>query len=287
MDENKQGAFKLTRRGFLKTTVVGTAAIFAGSSLLLGGKNEAGKPVLDFIEVPIKGLHPSVEGFKVIHITDIHLSLLTHIDVVKKAVALANSVQPDVALITGDHIWKNSAAMFDLAPTLTQINARHGVFASLGNHELWANEAVVKQAMQEAGLPLLENQGVDLPVGKGSVYIAGLDDAWSGDPDLDASLADNHNKAPVILMCHEPDVADHYARTHKIALQLSGHTHAGQVRLPLYGPVALPYLGRKYEMGLYRVEDMWLYTNRGLGVISVPLRYNCPPEVTVITLVRA
>jgi len=287
MDEDKIGKLKLSRRDFLKMTAVGTAALTAGSSLLMGLKNEAGKPVLDFIEVPIKGLHPSVEGFKVIHITDIHLSLLTHIDVVEKAVALANSVNPDVALLTGDFIWKNSAAMFDLAPVLTQINARHGVFASLGNHELWANETIVKQAMLEARLPLLENQGVDLPVGKGSVYIAGLDDAWSGEPDLDASLAKNHNNAPVILMCHEPDVADRYARTNKIALQLSGHSHAGQVRLPLYGPVALPYLGRKYEMGLYRIEDMWLYTNRGLGVISVPLRYNCPPEVTVITLVRA
>jgi hypothetical protein len=91
----------------------------------------------------------------------------------------------------------------------------------------------------------------------------------------------------VILLLHEPDLADKYSRYGRVALQLSGHSHGGQVRLPGIGPVILPHLGRKYDFGLYRVNDMWLYTNRGIGNISVPLRYNCPPEITLFTLEMA
>jgi predicted MPP superfamily phosphohydrolase len=85
---------------------------------------------------------------------------------------------------------------------------------------------------------------------------------------------------------HEPDFADDFCRDGSIALQLSGHSHGGQVRLPLWGSPFLPPHGRKYDKGLYRVQDMWLYTNVGIGV-TAPIRINCPPEVTELTLVRA
>jgi hypothetical protein len=133
----------------------------------------------------------------------------------------------------------------------------------------------------------LVNQGIAVEHNGGLVYLAGLDDGWSGHPDLDTALQGAPDQAPVVLLCHEPDLADRYAADGRVALQLSGHSHGGQVRLPGKGPLVLPFLGRKYDFGLYHVGGMWLYTNRGLGCISVPYRYNCPPEVTHFTLVRA
>jgi predicted MPP superfamily phosphohydrolase len=93
--------------------------------------------------------------------------------------------------------------------------------------------------------------------------------------------------AVTVLISHEPDLADKYSLDKRIALQLSGHSHGGQVRFPGIGAMILPYLAWKYDYGLYRVNDMWLYTNRGLGVTNEPVRFNCPPEVTEITLIRA
>jgi predicted MPP superfamily phosphohydrolase len=110
-----------------------------------------------------------------------------------------------------------------------------------------------------------------------------LDDGWSGHPDLDATLVGAESGETVILLYHEPDLADQIARDGRVAVQLAGHSHGGQIQLPS-GPVLTPYLAWKYPQGLYRVDDLWLYTNRGIGVTNIPWRYNCPPEITMITL---
>jgi predicted MPP superfamily phosphohydrolase len=124
-----------------------------------------------------------------------------------------------------------------------------------------------------------------LDIGGELLYLAGVDDGWSGQPDLKAALDEHRGNTPVILLAHEPDLADAFARDGRVSLQLSGHTHGGQVRVPALGPIILPYLGQKYDQGLHRVNDMWIYTNRGLGVIPPPVRLNCRPEITEITLV--
>ena len=123
--------------------------------------------------------------------------------------------------------------------------------------------------------------------GNGSFYLAGMDDGWSGKPDMKLSLENAPANTPVVLLLHEPDLVDETSLDPRIALQLSGHTHGGQVLMPGKPPIVTPHLGKKYNQGLFRVNDTWLYTNRGLGVISVPLRYNCPPEITLLTLTRA
>jgi hypothetical protein len=154
----------------------------------------------------------------------------------------------------------------------------------LGNHDYWLNAEVITAAMESAGLPVLINQGLSIQHGQGSIYIAGLDDGWSGTPDLEATLDGAASDEPVVLLCHEPDLADQYSLDGRIDVQLSGHTHGGQIRLPGIGALILPYLGRKYDIGLYKINDMLLYTNRGLGVISEPVRFNCPPEISQFVL---
>ena len=277
----------ITRRDFLKVSGLAAAGGLLGLSSFTKLRNEANDPVIDRVEIPIRGLHPGLEGFTIVQIADIHLHPFTHLDVVEKAIDLANSLQPDLTVLVGDYIWRDVESIFMLAPALARLNAKHGVYWIIGNHDIWEGADIVKAGFASAGIPLLLNQGVPISSGKGTLFLAGLDDGWSGHADLDLALENAPKDAPVIMLLHEPDLADQYAEDGRVALQLAGHSHAGQVRIPGYGAIILPYLGRKYDMGLYKVQDMWLYTNRGLGVISVPYRINCPPEVTQIVLVQA
>lgn len=277
----------LTRRGFLKVAGLALAGGVTGTTGMLGLQDESGTPVIDHIPIPIKDLPSGLDGFTIVQISDIHLYPLTQPETVQRGVELANSLNPGVVVLTGDFVWQELEAIHELAPILAGLNARHGVYVTLGNHDYWTNITVIKEAFARAGLPVLVNQGVPISEGNASLWLAGLDDGWSGRPDLDRTLEGMTSNVPVVLLCHEPDLADIYCQDGRVDFQISGHTHAGQIRVLGMGALVHPYLGEKYEMGLYDVNGMWLYTNRGMGCISEPVRYNCPPEVSEFTLVRA
>ncbi len=241
---------------------------------------------LERLQIPIRRLHSALEGFRIVQLSDFHLFPFTNIELVREAVEAANELKPDLVLLTGDYVLSMADSIFELAPVLSGLNAKNGVYACLGNHDLWTDQAVVRAGLEESGLPLLKNEGVAITAGRSTLYVAGLDDGWSGKPDLERALEHAPRGAPVVLLHHEPDFADANSLDGRVTLQLSGHSHGGQVRMPLIGSFVLPDYGRKYDMGLYRVNDMWLYTNRGIGVIWPPVRFNCRPEVTEITLVQ-
>lgn len=274
----------MNRRDFLKIAglAVGGGLVTATSYLAIN--DESQNPVIDRVPISINNLHPALEGFTVLQITDLHLYPLTQPALIEKTVIMANELKPDLVVLTGDYVWQDLEAIHELAPILSGLNARYGVFSTLGNHDYWLDADVITAAMESAGLPVLINQGHSIQHGNGSIYLAGLDDGWSGNPDLNATLDGAASNEPIVLLCHEPDLADQYALDGRIDLQLSGHSHGGQIRLPGIGALILPYLGRKYDLGLYKVNDMQLYTNRGLGVISEPVRFNCPPEISQFVL---
>jgi hypothetical protein len=232
-------------------------------------------------------LAPSLDGFRIVQLTDFHLYPFTKKPLIEESVAIANALNPDLTVLTGDYVWHELEAIYDLAPILAGLNAKHGLYAVMGNHDLWTNVDVIKDAFAESGVPYLINQGITITEGKGSLHLAGLDDGWAGEPDLQAAMEGAPEDAPVVLLLHEPDLADDYSLNPRMSLQLAGHSHGGQVRFPrLGGALILPYLGRKYDFQLFKVNDMWLYTNPGIGVTNEPLRINCPPEITEFTLVR-
>lgn len=283
---------KISRRGFLKAAVnvaIGSGIIAMGGygGYQYGARLETKWLDVEQVQVPLTGLHPALEGLKIVQLSDIHLHPFTKIDFVREVIVLANSLQPDLIALTGDYVLRSAEAIFELAPVLATLDARYGLFAVLGNHDIWTDAAIVRAGLEEAGLPVLLNQGMALDIGSEQIYLAGVDDAWSGHPDLNAALANLTADLPTILLCHEPDMIDTYAAAGPISLQLSGHSHGGQVRLPGFGAPILPYLGQKYELGLYRVDEAWVYTNRGIGVIAPPIRLNCRPEITEITLISA
>ena len=226
----------------------------------------------------------ALEGVKIVQLSDLHLYPFTQLRLIRRAVALANDLHPDLVLLTGDYVDGDAAAIDDLVPVLAGLNPRLGIYAVLGNHDLWTLPGVIREALQRAGIPVLVNQGLTVQIRGELVGIAGLDDGWSGSPDLRTALEGIPPQVPVLLMMHEPDLADGLSLDGRVSLQLSGHSHGGQVRLPGRGALILPYLGRKYDAGLYRVRGMWLYTSRGIGVVAPPVRFNCRPEVTQITL---
>lgn len=281
------GCIDLNRREFLKVAGLAVGGGLVAASSYLAINDESQDPVVDQVPIRIKNLHPALEGFTLLQMTDQHLYPLTQPSLIKKSVAIANGLNPDLVVLTGDYVWQDLEAIDELAPILAGLDAKYGVFSTLGNHDYWLDADVITTTLEAAGLPVLVNQGLSIHHGKGSFYLAGLDDGWSGNPDLDATLEGAMPGDPVILLCHEPDLADRYALDGRISLQLSGHSHGGQIRLPGIGALILPYLGRKYDIGLYKVDEMLLYTNRGLGVISEPVRYNCPPEITQFELRRA
>ncbi len=276
---------KISRRKFLGLS----SAAFLGG-LVAGGtylyiNDESKEPAIERVQIPIRNLPESLEGFTIAVLSDFHLYPLTQLPLIETAVALTNALNPDLTVLLGDYVWHEVEAIFDLAPALAKLNARHGVYSIMGNHDLWTDVDIITQGLEEAHLPILRNEGISIPMGKETLYLAGLDDGWSGNPDLATALANREADATTVLLMHEPDLADKYAQDDSIALQLSGHSHGGQIRFPYVGAIILPYLAWKYDMGLYKVKDLWLYTNRGLGVTNEPIRYNCPPEITEITLV--
>ncbi len=274
----------ITRRKFLGLGAAGIAGLSGiGYSTLV----EPLRLSLERVPVRLPNLPAALEGFRIAVLSDFHLHPFTQIEHINDAVRLANGLRPDLTVLLGDYVDSRVDAIFELAPELARLNARCGVFGVLGNHDHWKGARIVRSGLQSHGIPVLQNAGVPITVGTSEMYLAGLDSVTAGYPWSERALAGRRGDAPVVFLVHEPDYADTAALDGRIALQLSGHSHGGQIRLPLVGALALPGGGRRYDHGLYRVRDMQLYTNRGIGLVGVPVRFNCLPEVTEITLSRA
>jgi predicted MPP superfamily phosphohydrolase len=216
------------------------------------------------------------------------------------AVKVVNDLNPDFIFLTGDYVSNGIApikfavgAAWQCADILRNLKCPQR-YAILGNHDVGVDRHQVQAALEDNGIPVLVNAITPLERDGGRIWLSGLDDCGGdGRPKLDQAIPEQIRgiaEEPVILLCHEPDFADRvvgrqYAKD--VALMLSGHSHGGQVRLPFIGPLILPPLGQKYVEGWYRFGNMQLYVNRGLGTIGVPFRFNCPPEIGVITLRRA
>jgi predicted MPP superfamily phosphohydrolase len=277
----------LSRRRFLKLAGASGAGFgLSGlSTYVYGTRLETEWIDEQRISIPIRNLPSRLEGFRIVLLSDFHLYPHTRLEYIQKVIALANRMKPHLVALTGDFVQKTAEAMFDLGPALSKLDPELGTFSVLGNHDHWKGADIVANELIRHDLGWLNNSGRMISWNGAEFFLAGVDDAWSGNPDLGQAMSEYSGDCPVILLAHEPDPADAYSKDPRISLQLSGHSHGGQVRFPGFGSPFLPPFGRKYDVGLYRVRDMWLYTNRGLGV-TVPIRFNCRPEITEVTLIR-
>ena len=252
-------------------------------------KNQLRKLIVEQTDIPIKDLPTALEGFSIVQLTDMHLRPFTQIELIERAVIKANLLCPDLVVLTGDYVWHDEADILDLAPVLANLEAKYGVYACLGNHDVATDAPFICKVFQQHDIPVLINRGFTLNIDGASLYLAGIDDGWKGQPDIKKTMQNHPNdNTPTILLAHEPDMIDWYADDTRISLQLSGHTHGGGQVVTNKGKSFIKtYLGKKYVKGLHRVNQSWVYTSRGIGSTGLPVRHNCPPEVTYLRLVNA
>ncbi len=225
------------------------------------------------------------DGYRITQISDFHLGSPVARRRLQTAIQRVNESKPDLIAITGDMVDGYVSGDLDtLAEALCQLHAPDGVVAVLGNHDYRRGADAVRQTLRDCQVIELSNAVYSLEREGEQLHIAGLDSAvWRQDL-IDTILDHLPEAGAAVLLAHEPDMADFSAATGRFDLQLSGHTHGGQIRLPLIGTPVLPSYGRRYPSGRYQVDNMILYTNRGLGTSIPPLRFGVVPEITLITL---
>jgi uncharacterized protein len=279
-----------TRRRFLKiAAAAGALAIGADATVL-----EPNYPRVVRVDIPLLRLAPEFDGFTIIQLSDFHFDPYFSIIPIRKSVQITNDLKPDLIVLTGDFVSaptiesalrnRRAALLADpCSEVLKDLRARHGVWAVLGNHDAFSDPVHVTEALTAGGINVLANSAVPIEMTSRRFWLAGVTDVLARHADLDAALKGISAEDAVVLLAHEPDFADHTVK-YPVDLQLSGHSHGGQIRAPLIGAVYLPKLGRKYPRGLKKIDRLSLYTNVGIGTLYVPVRWNCAPEITLITL---
>jgi hypothetical protein len=281
----------ITRRRFL----IGSACAGAGLALY-GSEIERHWIEVTQRDVFLPGLLQAFDGFRVAQLSDIHMDNYTEPFFLRDAVRRINGMNPDAVFLTGDFVTKgllprkfSIETAWQCANLLNQLECPHR-YAILGNHDVLISREVVTEALSANSITVLDNAHVPVERAGGRFWLAGLDDPVVGAPDPELAIPQSIRNAPhepIVLLCHAPDYVDillTLPEGQAVSLMLSGHTHGGQVRVPLVGPLILPPLGHKYVEGWFHFGSLQLYVNRGLGTVGVPIRFDCPPEITLFTL---
>lgn len=238
------------------------------------------------LEIPITNLHPEFEGYRIVHIADIHMGHWISGERLQGMVKLINNQNPDLIAITGDFVsYVVDEIEDELVKSLSQLQPQDATVAVLGNHDHWMGADKVRPLLEKSNVIELANDVYTVQRNHARLYIAGVDDIIVGQERLDLVLDKLPSGGPAVLLAHEPDFADTSAATGRFGLQLSGHSHGGQIVWPGIGPLIRGPGFMKYPVGKYHVEDMIQYTTRGVGTHVFRLRFNCPPEITVINLI--
>ncbi len=248
------------------------------------------------LRIPVRDLPAAFDGFRIVHLTDLHIGPKLASAYLDEAIDCALAEQPDVIALTGDYIHKGYRHLGRAAHGVGRLRAPHGVFAVLGNHDYSVRNALgirrhrglhraVAEALHAAGARVLRNETIALRRGHSVVDLAGVDDLWSRDCDLDAAYRSHDAARPRVLLAHNPRTVERLDGR-RCDLMLSGHTHGGQVVWPGLGRVALGRRARALAAGLYRFDQSYVYVNKGVG-FGWRIRFGARPEVAVLTLTRA
>jgi predicted MPP superfamily phosphohydrolase len=275
----------ISRRTFLRA---GALALGTGAGLLAGAYTYAEQVEATWLDIHeldvfLPRLPRAFEGFRLAHLSDIHLGDWMTLDWFIEITDKVNALRPDALAITGDLVTSRAR---QYAEALKQGFRQLAVptFAVAGNHDHWSWIPVFHEAVRQGGLTDLSNRIYTLRRGAAALHLVGFDDIWMNKHRPDLVLPRLPPTGCAILLVHEPDYADTSAAFSRFDLQLSGHSHGGQVRLPALGALTLPPYGQKYPQGLYQVGTMQLYTNRGVGMVAPHVRLNCRPEISVYRL---
>jgi predicted MPP superfamily phosphohydrolase len=233
-------------------------------------------------QVFLRRLPKALDGLRLVHLSDFHYGPLTDSRHLERAVKAANDLRPDLIALTGDYISQDRVYAAPCAELVGRLRARFGVFAVLGNHDHWTDAALLADLFRAEGIQMLINEGMRLELCGESFWMAGVDDTMVGLEDLSLALAGSSDEEMRLLLAHNPIILRRAARA-DVDLVLSGHTHGGQVTLrPEKSRSGRPR--RRLLRGLGRRGNTQIYVTRGLGTVVLPIRYGCPPEVSVLEL---
>ena len=277
---------KISRRKFIKWASATGVAALAGGAVIDAFFVEphwfkVTRPVFQIPNLP-----SAWDGVRIVHITDIHVGRLSSLDDARDIVNMANALHPDIVVMTGDYVSKAAAATRALVEVIRDLRAKVAKFAVLGNHDYWTNSVAMINLFEETGVRMLTNRSHVLRRKGQSLCFAGVDDLMAGRPDLNRALTGVDKQISRILLCHNPDFAEIMPGNPRVDLMLCGHTHGGQIKIPFIGPLVLPIKHKKYAEGLVQGPRCPVFISHGLGMVNYPVRFNCRPELPLITLRR-
>jgi len=242
---------------------------------------EADTLTVETIQILLKRLPKNLDGLRLVHLSDIHHSPFTSLEHISRAVEIANELKPDMFVLTGDFVSHESEYIVPMAQAMGQLKSEFGTFACLGNHDHRTDAALVTNSLRAENIRVLINEGFRFSARGTSFWLSGTDDYMVGLTDLPAALCGSFLDEMKMLLAHNPKTLYRAARA-GVDLVFSGHTHGGQVRLRDEEKKILPR--RRFASGLYRRKDSQMYITRGIGTVVLPVRFGCPPEISLIEL---
>jgi predicted MPP superfamily phosphohydrolase len=270
------------RRRFLQGLgIAGASAAAGGLPALAAAEDRSARTERVILELP--GLDPVHDGLRVAQLSDVHAGPLTPPELVRAAVAEANAFAPDLVVLTGDFVSRSPADLEDLRALLGGLVAP--TFAVLGNHDVAVDPRGTADVLRGHGYEVLENAWTRVRLRGAPLAVVGVGDHHTGRADVPLAFRGLPAGTSPLVLAHGPRTADRLRALERPLVQLSGHTHGGQVNLPVVTPLLLASLHEPYARGLYRVGQVRLYVNRGIGTSSLGFRIASPPEVTLATLV--
>jgi hypothetical protein len=272
------------RRRFLRGAVAAGAAGAAGALPAAAAAADRA-PETERVTFAVPELDPAHDGLRVAQLSDLHVGPRADPAVARAAIELANAFQPDLVVLTGDYLSHRASDVGDVREHLGGLGGP--VLAVLGNHDVWIDPGGTAAALRGHGYEVLENAWTSLRLRGAPFTVVGVGDHWTRRDDVAAAARGLPPGGPApLVLAHGPRTADKLAALGRPALCLSGHTHGGQINLPLLTPLLLASMREPYVRGHYRVGDVHLYVNRGVGTSGLRLRVNSPAEVTLATLRR-
>ncbi len=242
------------------------------------------------VKMPFPNLPTSFENFRILHLSDFHTGDVP-VSYLRKVIDRVNQTQYDLAVITGDFVSHDLKYVQQAAELAAQL--RRPIVVTFGNHdysttiEPWSSSQVadaLTKALQARDVEVLRNRSLTITHDEGRIHIVGLDDFWSGTFNPEKAFAGIDQNEPIIALSHNAD-SIFTLRRFGADWVLAGHTHGGQIRIPILGPMVLPVHFKQFDKGLFDVRGTRLYVSRGVGC-RVPVRFRCPPEVTTFVLTR-
>ena len=281
----------ISRRKFLGLAAGTAIAGLGADSVII----EPNRPHIVRKEIGLRRWPVRLEGFTIALLSDFHYDPVFSVHPLKAAIGMVNDLRPDMIVLTGDFVSlplfkkndeKAAAAAEPCAQLLREMHAPHGLWAVMGNHDALTDPDHVTSVLEAVGIRVLGNQSAPIEANGGRFWLSGVDDVIGGSANLEHALHGIPSGEATVLLAHEPDYADYVFR-YPVDLQLSGHSHGGQIRIPFVPVFYYPEMAKKYVLGLYHIGPLTLYTNAGLGTVAIPARFRCPPEITLLTMRRS